>query len=109
MLQGWVAPSGAGTSSGGEFDLTCGLVGAYVVPRDDARLMAQLTGDGRVRIWWSPELVGYQLESTAALGSASGWQAVQPAPAGNSFFVEPDGPARYYRLSSSGIGGNRRN
>lgn len=98
VLQGWVASSGAGTSSGGDFDLTCGLIGAYAVPTDDARLMVEFTSDGRVRMWWSPELVGYQLESTAALGSGAGWQAVQPAPAGSSYFAEPDGPARYYRL-----------
>lgn len=97
-VQGWVASSGAGTSSGGEFDLTCGVVGAYAASADNARLMVEFTGDGRVRMWWSPELVGYQLESTAALGSGGSWQAVQPAPAGSSYFAEPDGPARYYRL-----------
>ena len=98
VLSGWVASAGAGTSSGGEFDLTCGLVGAYAVPGEDLRLKVELMDDGRVRIWWSPGLIGYQLESTAALGSGAGWLPVDPPPAGASYTVEPTGPARFYRL-----------
>ena len=98
VLNGWVASAGAGTSSGGEFDLTCGLVGVYVLPEEDRRLMVERTADGRVRIWWSSELVGYQLESTAALGSGGDWLPVDPPPAGSSYTVEPGGPARFYRL-----------
>lgn len=98
VLNGWVAASGAGTSSGGAFDLTCGLVGAYVLPEADLRLRVELTGDGLVRLWWSPELVGYQLESTTALGAGGGWQPVQPPPASNFYHAEPETPARFYRL-----------
>ena len=98
VVSGWVASAGAGTSSGDEFELTCGLVGAYVVPGDDLTLKVELTDDGLVRIWWSPDLVGYQLESTAALGSGAGWLPVEPPAAGSSYMVEPAGPARFFRL-----------
>jgi hypothetical protein len=98
VLNGWVASAGAGTSSGEEFDLTCGLVGVYVVPGEDLALKVEVTGDGLVRIWWSPDLVGYQLESTAALGSGAGWLPVEPPAAGSSYMVEPAGPARFFRL-----------
>lgn len=98
VLSGWVASAGAGTSSGEEFDLTCGLIGVYVVTGGDATLKVELTDDGLVRIWWSPDLVGYQLESSASLGSAAIWAPVNPPPAGSSYFVEPVGPGRFYRL-----------
>lgn len=100
VLSGWVASAGAGTSSGEEFDLTCGLIGVYVVTGGDAALKVELTDDGLVRIWWSPDLVGYQLESSASVGSSAIWTPVNPPPAGSSYFVEPVGPSRFYRLRS---------
>lgn len=98
VIAGWVAAAGAGTSSGDEFDLTCGLIGLYTPPADDLGLQVAWTPDGRVRIWWSPTLVGYQLESVSGLAGGAAWQVVATEPGGNSFITEPDGPARFYRL-----------
>jgi hypothetical protein len=97
-VTGYVAAAGAGTSSGGQFDLTCGLIGVYALPDGDVALQAELTIQGNVRLWWPADAAGYQLEFTTALGPGAIWQAVQPAPVGNEYVTGPSQPARFFRL-----------
>jgi hypothetical protein len=97
-LTGYVASAGAETSSGEGFDLTCGLIGVYVVTGGDVPLRVQLTPTGQARIWWAPGETDHQLESTPALGQGADWQPVSPAPSGNEYFTPPVEPARYFRL-----------
>ncbi len=97
-LTGFVAAAGAGTSSGAPFDLTCGLIGVYVLPDGEVALQAELTIQGDVRLWWPADAGGYQLEFATALGPGSVWQTVQPAPAGNEYLTSPTQPARFFRL-----------
>lgn len=98
VVNGWVTTAGAGTSSGDEFDLTCGLGSAYV-PDNQPRIQAELLDDGRVRLWWPSDLVGYELVwSPAVSGPAAAWQPVNPAPAGNNYVIEATAPGAFYRL-----------
>lgn len=97
-ITGYVAAAGANTSSGGEFDLTCGLIGAYAATGGSVALQVELTLEGNARLWWPADAAGYRLEFTSALGSGAVWQAVDPAPAGNSFTTDPVQAARFYRL-----------
>lgn len=97
-VTGYVAEAGAGTSSDGQFDLTCGLLGVYALPGGDMTLQAELTAPGSVRLWWSAGAAGYRLEFTPALGPGAVWQAVQPAPVGNEYVTGPSQPARFFRL-----------
>lgn len=97
-LAGYVASSGADTSSGESFDLTCGLIGVYVATGGPVPLKIQLTPAGQARIWWAPDVTGYELESTTALGPDADWQPVGPTPSGNEYFTPPLDPARFFRL-----------
>lgn len=97
-IAGWAASAGAGTSSGESFDLTCGLLGIYVVPSDGVALRVELMPSGDVRMWWPADAAGYRLESTTAVGPGAVWQPVEPPPAANSYTTGPVLPARYFRL-----------
>jgi hypothetical protein len=97
-LSAWVPTEGAGRSAGGDLDLTAGLLGLYGAADDTVWLNVGLTLSGNVHLWWSAESTGYQLEFTPALGPTAAWQPVVPAPAGNSYTVEPAAPARFFRL-----------
>lgn len=97
-ITGYVAAAGANTSSGGEFDLTCGLIGTYGATGGSVALQVELTPEGNVRLWWPANAAGYRLEFTPALGPGAAWQAVEPAPVGNSFTTGPVQAARFYRL-----------
>lgn len=107
-VTGYVAAAGAGTSSGGPFDLTSGLIGAYALPDGDVALQAELTVQGNVRLGWPVDATGYQLEFAPALGPGAIWQAVQPAPVGNEYVTGPGQPARFFRLRRpEGLPGSR--
>ena len=97
-LTGYVAAAGADTSSGADFDLTCGLLGIYYGPSGEATLKAALTAGGEVRIWWAAELADYTLESTTTLGPGADWEPAEPAPAGNEYITNPAQPTRFFRL-----------
>jgi hypothetical protein len=97
-LTGWVATAGAGTSQGEDFEITCGLIGAYKVAGGDVALKAETSVRGQVRLWWPAAITGYQLESTITLGPAAHWQAVSPAPSNNSYLVAASQPAQFFRL-----------
>jgi len=100
-ISGYIASAGAETSSGGNFDLTCGLIAVYLVTSGDVPLSVQLTAAGDVRIWWPADVTGYQLESTTTLGLGATWEPVTPAPAGNEFITSPGGPTRFFRLRAT--------
>ncbi len=98
VVNGWVATAGAGTSAGDEFALTCGLGGLYVLA-DEPVIRAELLDDGRVRLWWASDLVGYELVwSPTVSGPAEAWQRVDPAPEQNDYLISPTAPAAFYRL-----------
>ena len=97
-LTGYVASAGADTSSGESFDLTCGLIGVYVVTGGEVPLRVQFTSTGQARIWWGAGVTGYQLESTITLGPMTDWQPVSPTPSGNEYITPAVEPARFFRL-----------
>ena len=97
-LAGWLASTGAGTSTGQEFELTCGLFSLYGVPVGDVALKVQVTADGRARIWWPAGIPGYQLEYASSIGPGANWQEVFPMPVDHNYFVPPDQSARFFRL-----------
>lgn len=97
-LSAWVPTEGAGRSAGGAWDLTAGLLGLYGPADDGVWLHVERTTSGSVRLWWSAEITGYQLESTPTLGPTAAWQPVVPTPAGHAYTTDPAFPARFYRL-----------
>jgi hypothetical protein len=98
VLSGYVAGAGAGASTGEAFNVTCGLLGLYPGPLAEVALNVALMPDGRVRIWWSPELAGYALEVASTLGTGADWQPTGGGPAGSEHLTLPAHPARFYRL-----------
>jgi hypothetical protein len=93
-----VAAAGADTSSGEDFDLTCGLIGIYGGSGDSVTLRAETTSTGDIRLWWSATAFGVRLESTTSVGEGAFWEPVSPAPSGNEYLTPPVSPARFYRL-----------
>lgn len=98
VLTGSVAASGAGTSTGGLYDLTSSIIGTYNPPADTVALQVALNPENSVRIWWPPEVAGYVLESSPTLGPAADWSPIEPPPASNSYVTSPTLSARFYRL-----------
>jgi hypothetical protein len=97
-ITGWAASAGAGTSSGDVFELTCGLLGIYGLSGTNVVLNAELTDAGKVRLWWAPDLTGFQLEFSMAIGPAAVWQPVLPSPVDNTYTTMPLQPASFFRL-----------
>lgn len=97
-ITGWAVSAGAGTSTGGEFALVCGLPAIYVVPNGDVALNVELTGNGDVRLWWPAEATGFQLQFSTILGPDAVWLPVEPAPGGNTYTTAPISQTRFFRL-----------
>ena len=88
---------GGTISTGGNFALRPGALDFFTLPLGDFELEISLSS-GLVRILWPAEAVGYVLERTGAVGTGAAWQAVSPAPTGNSYTTQASGSAAFYRL-----------
>jgi hypothetical protein len=86
-----------GPLSGGDFQVTGGLVAVTVVTGGDLALRLSAT-DSQVTLSWPADASAYVLEFSPAVGDAANWQPVTPAPAGNSFTTPFNQPLRFYRL-----------
>lgn len=89
-----------GVSKRGGFEVMGGLVGVYALPviAGEVPLLVDRTADGQALLSWPASAAGYQLEVSTALGPEAVWQAVSPAPEGNTYTTPYDQPARFYRL-----------
>ena len=85
------------TSSGGNYELSGGLLGVFVVP-GEVLLTIEQTEDGQARLAWTSGTDGFVLEVATHLDNAADWQPIVPSPVGNTCVTPLDQPLRFYRL-----------
>lgn len=96
-VDGVAGQTSTAASSGGNFQVTGGLVGVVVIPGEVA-ITVETTADGMARLSWPSTAVGFQLEFAAQLGPQPDWKPVLPAPTGNVFSTPMNQPYRFFRL-----------
>lgn len=97
QVEGAVGQPDTGTSRGGPFTVTGGILGVVIVPGDVA-LRVEKTEDGQAKLSWTAEAAGFQLQFATTLGTAPDWKPVEPVPDGNIFITPADQPLRFFRL-----------
>ncbi|MBN9693807.1 MAG: hypothetical protein J0M24_26500 [Verrucomicrobia bacterium] len=96
-LEGSAGQPSVQTSTGGNYQLSGGLLGVIIVP-GDVLLTIEHLDTGEAKLTWPASATGYVLEFAAQLTEPAGWQPVVPAPVGNNFQTPLNQPLRFYRL-----------
>lgn len=96
-LEGSAGQPSLQTSTGGNYQLSGGLLGVIIVP-GDVLLTIERLDTGEAKLSWPASATGYVLEFAAQLSEPAEWQPVVPAPVGNNFQTPLNQPLRFYRL-----------
>jgi hypothetical protein len=96
-LEGSAGQPSVQTSTGGNYQLSGGLLGVILVP-GDVLLTIERLDTGEAKLSWPASATGYALEFATQLGEPAGWQPIVPAPVGNNFQTPLNQPLRFYRL-----------
>ncbi len=97
-LEGSAGQPSVQTSSGGNYQLSGGLLGIIIVP-GDVLLTIERLDTGEAKLSWPASATGFVLQFASQISDPANWQPVDPAPSGNSFQTPFDQPLRFYRLS----------
>ena len=96
-LEGSAGQPSVQTSTGGNYQLSGGLLGIIIVP-GDVLLTIERLDTGEAKLSWPASATGYVLEFASQISEPPNWQPVEPAPTGNNFQTPLDQPLRFYRL-----------
>ena len=96
-LEGSAGQPSLQTSTGGNYQLSGGLLGVIIVP-GEVLLTIERLDTGEAKLSWPASATGYVLEFATQLSEPAGWQPVVPAPVGNNFQTPLNQPLRFYRL-----------
>lgn len=97
-LEGSAGQPSVQSSTGGNYQLSGGLLGIIIVP-GDVLLTIERLDNGEAKLSWPASATGFVLEFASQVSEPANWQPVEPAPTGNNFQTPVNQPLRFYRLS----------